>query len=88
VVLKRGCISVTVTDRKRRVVSYLDPEEVVPPFNEVAGEVPSGLPDNLHPNVVPGHSRHPTPIVHIFLGFVQGVEVRHPSVAVILACKM
>lgn len=64
---------------------HLDTEEVVPPFSKVASEVPSRLPDDLQPNVVPGHSRHLSPIVHILLGFIQSVEVRNPTVAIILA---
>jgi len=54
---------------------HLDTKEVVPPFSEVAGKVPSRLTDDLHPNVVPRHPGHPTPIIHILLGFVQSVEV-------------
>lgn len=66
---------------------HFDTKEVVPPFSEVAREVPSRLPDDLHPNVVPRHSGHLTPIVHILLGFVQSVEVCNSAVAVILACN-
>ena len=64
---------------------YLDTKEVVPPFNEVTSEIPSRLPNNLHPNIVPRHPRHPAPIIHILLRFVQRVEVCNPSVAIILA---
>ena len=67
---------------------YLDTKEVVPPFSEVAGKIPSGLPDDLHPNVMPSHSRHPTPIIHILVRFVQSVEVRNSAVAIILACNI
>ena len=72
-------------DRGRCVV-YLDAEEVVPPFGEVAGKVPSWLSDYLHPNIVPRHSGNLTPVIHILLGFVQSVEVPNPAIAVILAC--
>ena len=66
---------------------YLDTEEVVPPFGEVTGEVPSGLSDDLHPNIVPRHPGHLAPVIHIILGFVQGVEVGNPAVTIVLACN-
>ena len=65
---------------------YLDAKEVVPPFNEVTGKIPSRLPNDLHSNVVPRHPRHLTPIIHILVRFVQSVEVSDSSVAIILAC--
>lgn len=64
---------------------YLDTKEIVPPFSEVAGEVPGGLSDDLHPNVMPRHPRHLTPIIHVLPRFVQSVEVPNSSVAIILA---
>ena len=67
---------------------YLDAKEVIPPFGEVTGEVPSGLSDNLHANVVPRHPRHLAPIIHILFGFVQSVEVCNPTIAIVLACKI
>ena len=66
-------------------VFYLDTKEIVPPFNEVTGEVPSRLSDNLHPNVVPRHPGHPTPIVHILFGLVQSVEVPNSTITIIFA---
>jgi len=69
-------------------VFYLDTKEVVPPFNEVTGKVPSGLSDDLHANVVPRHSGHLAPIIHILIGFVQSVEIPNSAVAVVLAYKI
>ena len=74
--------------RKRRVAFYLDTKEIVPPFSEVTGKVPSRLSDNLQADVMPRHSGHLAPIVHILLGFVQSVKVSNPAVAVVFAYKV
>ena len=76
--------SVTIKERVGRIV-YLDTEEVVPPFGEVAGKVPSRLSNYLHPNVVPRHPGNLTPVIHVLLWFVQSVEVPNPRVAIVLA---
>ena len=76
--------SVAIMNRKRRII-YLDTEEVVPPFSEVAGKVPSRLSDYLHPNVVPRHPRNFAPVVHVLFRFVQSMEVPNPRVAIVLA---
>ena len=79
---------VTVKGHDLRGALHLDTEEIIPPFSEVTGEVPSRLSNDLHPNVVPRHPRDPTPVVHVFLGFIQSVKIPDPTVAIILACKM
>ena len=53
----------------------------------MTGKVPSGLSDDLHPNIVPRHSRYLAPIMHILLGFVQSVEVSNAAIAVMFACR-
>ena len=83
-VLERGHDLVTVTYR-RRMYSYLDTKEVIPPFDEMTSEVPRGLPYDLHPNIVPRHPGNPAPIIHILLGSIQSVEVPNSRVAIILA---
>jgi len=81
-------IPVTVMGHKQRGGFYLDAKEVIPPFNEVMGKIPSRLSDDLHPNVVPRHPRHLTPIIHILLGFFQIVKVRNPAITIMLACEV
>ena len=69
-------------------ITYLDAKEIVQPFSEVAGKVPSGLSDDVHSNVMPWHPMNPIHVVHVLLGSVQNVKVSHSSVAIILSCKV
>ena len=67
---------------------YLDAKEVIPPFSEVTGKVSSGLSNDLQANVMPRHSGHLAPIVHILLGLVESVKVCDSAIAIILACSV
>ena len=87
-VLQYDHTSVTVKGHDLRGALHLDTKEIIPPFSEVTGEVPSRLSNDLHPNVVPRHPRDPAPVIHILLGFIQSVEVSDPTVAIILACDV
>lgn len=56
------------------------PTQVIPSLDEMAGEISRGLANNLHSNIVPGHSGSPTSVVHFLVWFIELEEVKHSRV--------